>query len=73
MTALIIAIHLDNLFRLQNCITGINEVLIKRLNITLATITSGHRITIEKFKEYAYKTAEIYVQRSTKFLFMAVR
>lgn len=42
--------------------SGVNEDLIKRLNTILETIARRHRINIEKFEEYAHKTAEMYVQ-----------
>lgn len=34
-------------------ITGVNKQLIKRLNITLEALTSGHRINVKKLHETA--------------------
>lgn len=43
-------------------ITGIDENLIYRFKVILETISSGHKIHLEKFTEYTRKTAELYVQ-----------
>lgn len=43
-------------------ITGLDEDLIKRFAVILQTITSGERINVIKFKDFARKTAEKYVE-----------
>lgn len=42
-------------------ITGVEETLIKRFHVILQTISSGHDVNVEKFKQYALKTAELFV------------
>ena len=42
-------------------ITGIDETLLKRLNIVLKTITVNFDIDSEKFKDYALETANLFV------------
>lgn len=43
-------------------ITGIDLNLIYRFKVILQTISSGHKINLEKFDSYTKKTAELYVQ-----------
>lgn len=43
-------------------ITGINANLIFRFKVILEAISSGHRIDIDKFSEYAMDTAKLYVE-----------
>lgn len=43
-------------------ITGLDEDLIRRFSVILQAITSGEPINVSKFKEYAYITAEKYVE-----------
>ncbi|XP_026315853.1 uncharacterized protein LOC113227183 [Hyposmocoma kahamanoa] len=43
-------------------ITGLDEEFIKRFAVILQAITSGEKIDIVKFKYFARKTAEIYVE-----------
>lgn len=43
-------------------ITGLDEELIKRFAVILQAITSGEKIDVIKFKDYARKTAERYVE-----------
>lgn len=42
-------------------ITGVNVELIKRMYIILQTMSSGMAIDSKKFGEYAYSTAQLYV------------
>lgn len=46
---------------IASAITGIDEVLIKRLHIVLTTIACGHAIDSDKFQKYCLGTAELYV------------
>lgn len=43
-------------------ITGIDVNLIKRLKIILEVISSGHKIDVEKFENYASETSKLYVE-----------
>ena len=43
-------------------ITGIDPNLIYRLKVILETISSGHKICVQKFSEYTVETAKLYVQ-----------
>lgn len=43
-------------------ITGLDYNFIYRIKVILETISSGHRIHIEKFAEYTTNTAKLYVQ-----------
>ena len=43
-------------------ITGLDQDLIKRFSVILQAITSGEKIDVIKFKDYARKTAEKYVE-----------
>lgn len=43
-------------------ITGIDPNLIYRLKVILETISSGHKICVQKFSEYTMETAKLYVQ-----------
>lgn len=44
-------------------ITGISVDLIKRLNIILQTLSSGHLIDTEKFQKYTLDTALLYIEK----------
>ncbi|GBO43412.1 hypothetical protein AVEN_265601-1 [Araneus ventricosus] len=43
-------------------ITQIDQNLIYRFKVILETTSSGHKINLQKFKEYTEETAELYVQ-----------
>ncbi|KAL0832212.1 hypothetical protein ABMA28_001664 [Loxostege sticticalis] len=43
-------------------ITGLDEELVKRFAVILQAITSGEKIDVMKFKDFAHKTAEKYVE-----------
>lgn len=43
-------------------ITGINHELIHKFKILLEAISSGHKINTTKFEEYAFNTAQMYVE-----------
>lgn len=43
-------------------ITGLDEELVRRFAVILQAITSGEQIDVVKFKDYARKTAEKYVE-----------
>lgn len=42
-------------------ITGLDTELIRRFAVILQSITSGEQVNVEKFKQYAFKTAKRYV------------
>lgn len=44
-------------------ITGISVELIRRLNIILQTLSSGHLIDTEKFRKYTLDTALLYIEK----------
>ncbi|GFQ97351.1 dna-mediated transposase [Trichonephila clavata] len=46
---------------IASSITGIDEILIRKLHVALTTIACGHEIDAQKFKEFCLKTAELYV------------
>ena len=43
---------------LASSITGIDEQLIKRLNVILQTISCGYAVDVQSFRKYAKTTAE---------------
>lgn len=47
---------------LSAAITGIDSNLIYRFKVILETISSGHKINVDIFLEYAMETAELYVK-----------
>lgn len=44
-------------------ITGVDEELIKRFHVLLQTMSCGMHINAQKFGEYAFKTAELFVNK----------
>lgn len=42
-------------------ITGVDFNLIYRLKVILETISSGHKIDVKKYDDYAFETAQLYV------------
>ncbi|GFR34082.1 dna-mediated transposase [Trichonephila clavata] len=46
---------------IASSITGIDEILVRKLHVELTTITCGHEIDTQKFKEFCLTTAELYV------------
>lgn len=42
-------------------ITGVSEVLIKRLSVILTVVNSSYEVNVAKFRVYARETAELYI------------
>ncbi|CAH0387093.1 unnamed protein product [Bemisia tabaci] len=43
-------------------IIGVSEQLIRRMHTILAVLSSGFSIDVEKFREYTFETAKLYVE-----------
>ncbi|KAJ4431291.1 hypothetical protein ANN_19888 [Periplaneta americana] len=48
---------------LSASITGVDIEIIRRFNIILQVISCGHEIDVEKFRNYAFETAQLFVRK----------